>query len=83
MLESVRTKTKILSNGTSVVEATGWQSFGAWAADVGLVAATAEPAATGKDLLGCGRCFPFRSARLRGLTLPESGPVADLPRANY
>jgi hypothetical protein len=41
MLESVRRRTKVLGNGRSVVEATGWQSFGAWAVDFGLVAAMA------------------------------------------
>jgi hypothetical protein len=52
MLESVRKRTKVLGNGRSVVEATGWQSFGAWAVDFGLVAAMAAIACI--SVLGSG-----------------------------
>lgn len=52
MLESVRKRTKVLGNGTSVVESTGWQSLGAWAVDFGLVAVMAAIACI--SVLGSG-----------------------------
>ncbi|WP_426989316.1 hypothetical protein [Pseudarthrobacter sp. Y6] len=52
LLESVRKRTKVLGNGTSVVESTGWQSLGAWAVDFGLVAVMAAVACI--SVLGSG-----------------------------
>lgn len=43
-MESARKRTKTLGNGIPVVEATGWQAFGAWALDFSLVAVLAAVA---------------------------------------
>lgn len=52
MLESVRKRTKVLGNGLSVVESTGWKKLGAWAVDFGLVAVLAAVACI--SVLGAG-----------------------------
>ncbi|RAX46144.1 hypothetical protein DQ354_07255 [Arthrobacter sp. AQ5-06] len=51
-LESVRKRTKVLGNGASVVESTGWPSLGARALDFGLVAVMAAIACI--SVLGSG-----------------------------
>ena len=47
LLESARKRTKTLGNGIRAVEATAWQSFGAWAVDFSLVAVLAAVVSAG------------------------------------
>ncbi|UZX01453.1 hypothetical protein F8G81_01580 [Arthrobacter sp. CDRTa11] len=44
LVHSARKRTKYLRNGRPVVEATGWQVFGAWAVDFSLIAVIAAVA---------------------------------------
>ncbi|MDR6504741.1 hypothetical protein [Arthrobacter oryzae] len=58
LLESARKRTKNLGNGIPVVEATGWQTFGAWAVDFSLIAvlaAVASAAAAGSVMATAGQ----------------------------
>lgn len=58
LLESARKRTRNLGNGIPVVEATGWQTFGAWAVDFSLIvvlAAAASAAAAGSVMATAGQ----------------------------